>query len=134
MIQIALKALKRLGLDCHRFMHLRDNRLIRYKDSFWVMVQACLCNNPIYFNCCTNFSTNSTYPWMLDTLVLDIHLHNITNIQVSELSKKFAIVYRIYFKLLSSYLNPKCSLLTTLDEIVLLKVETNNIFNFTPKL
>ena len=88
-------------------MDLRDNRLIRYKDSLWVMVQASLCDNPIYFNCCTNFSANSTYPWMLDTLVLDIRLHNITNIQVSELSKNFTIVYSIYFKLLSSCLNPK---------------------------
>ena len=39
MIQIALKAFKRLGLDCHRFMHLRDNRLIRYKDSLLAMAR-----------------------------------------------------------------------------------------------
>ena len=87
MVQIALKALNPLGLECPIFTGLRYNGLIIYKDSLLVMVQACVCNDPIYFNFCTNFLTNSTYPWILDTLVLDIHLPNIINIRFIELSK-----------------------------------------------
>ena len=136
MIQIALKPLTRLGLDCPIFMALRDNRLIRYKDSLLDMIQTNICNGPIYFNCCPNYSVDLNDPWIMDTLVLDIHLPNIQNdlkVQFRELSRNFAITYRVYFKLLSQ-LNPKCLLKHTLDETILLKAESDNITTFTPKL
>ena len=46
MVQIALKPLTRLGLDCPIFMALRDNRLIRYKDSLLAMIQTNICSGP----------------------------------------------------------------------------------------
>ena len=73
----------------------------------------------------------------MDTLVLDIRLPNIQNdlkVQFRKLSRNFAIIYRVYFKLLSSQLNPKCLLKPTLDETILLKAESDNITTFTPKL
>ena len=76
-------------------------------------------------------------PWIMDTLMLDIHLPNIQNdlkVQFHELSRNFAITYRVYFKLLSSLLNPKCLLKVTLDETILLKGVSDNITTFTPKL
>ena len=66
----------------------------------------------------------------MDTLVLDIHLPNIQSdlkVQFRELSRKFAITYKVYFKLLSSQLNPKCLLKPTLDETILLKVESDTV-------
>ena len=126
MIQVALKPLTRLGLNCPIFMALRDNRLIRYKDSLLAMILTNISNGPIYFNRYPNYSVYLNEPWILDTVVLDIHLANIQNdlkVQFRELSRNFAITYRIYFKLLSSQLNPKCILKPTLDETILLKAE-----------
>ena len=79
MVQIALKPLTRLGLDCPIFMALRDSTLIRYKDSLLAMIQTNICNGPIYFNCCPNYSVDLNDPWIMDTLVLNIHLPNIQN-------------------------------------------------------
>ena len=95
MVQIALKPLTRLGLDCPIFMALRDNRLIRYKDSLLAMIQTNICNGPIYFNCCSNYSVDLNDHWIMDTLVLDIYLPNIQNdlkVQFCELSRNFAIL------------------------------------------
>ena len=105
MIQVALKPLTRLGLDCPIFITLWDNRLIRYKDLLLAMIQTNICNGPIYFNCCPNYSVDLNDPWIMDTLVLDIHLPNIQNdlkAKFYELSINFAITYRVHFKLLSS--------------------------------
>ena len=73
MVQIALKPLSREGLDCPIYIALRDNRLVGYKDSLLAMIQTNICNGPIYFNCCPNFTVDLTDPWILDTLVLDVH-------------------------------------------------------------
>ena len=101
------------------------------------MIQTNICNGPIYFNCCPNYSVDLNDPWIMDTLVLDIHLPNIQNdlkVQFHELSRNVNITYRVYFRLISSQLNPKCLLKPTLDETILLKPESDNIATFTPKL
>ena len=55
-------------------------------------------------------------------------------IQFHHLSKNFAVTYRMHFKLLSSQLNPKCILKSSFDETMLLKVESDNLTTFTPRL
>ena len=42
--------------------------------------------------------------------------------------------YRVYFKLLSSQLNPKCILNASSDETMLLKSESDDVTTLTPKL
>ena len=101
------------------------------------MTQTNICYGPIYFNCSPNYLIDLKDPWIIDTLLSDIHLSHIQNnlkVQFHELSRIFAIMYRVYFKLLSSQLNPKCLLKPTLDETILLKAESDNITSFTPTL
>lgn len=67
------------------------------------MIQTNICNEPIFFNCCPNYSVDLTDNLILNSLVLDV------NLQGDEFydCKNFAIVYRVYFRLMSSHLNPK---------------------------
>ena len=48
--------------------------------------------------------------------------------------QEILLTYRVYFKLLSSQLNTKCILTPTLDETILLNVESENTTTSTPKL
>jgi len=98
------------------------------------MVQINIPNVLICCNCCPKFLVNIIDPEILNSLVLDIHRRNITIVKFRELLKKIIIVYKIYFRLLSSYLNQKNVVHCTLDEMVILKDETNIVSTFTPKL
>jgi len=92
MIQVALKPLTRLGLNCPIFMAPNYNRLIHYKDSLVAMIQTNIRNGPINLNCCPNYSVDLNDPWIMDTLMLGIHLSNIQNdlkVQFRELSRNF---------------------------------------------
>ena len=100
------------------------------------MIQTSICYGSIYCNYCPNNSVDLNDHWTIDALLLDIHLANIQNnlkVQFHELSRNFAITYRVYFKLFSSQLNPKCILKPSLDETMLLKAELDNLTSFTPK-
>ena len=99
------------------------------------MIRTNICNRPIYFNCCLNCLVDLNDPWIVDTLLLDIHLANIENnlkVQFHELSRNFAITCRWYFKLLASQVNPKCILNPSLT--MLLKADSDDVTTFAPKL
>jgi len=101
------------------------------------MTQTNICYGPIYFNCSPNYLIDLKDPWIIDTLLSDIHLSHIQNnlkVQFHELSRIFSITYRVYFELLSFQLNPICILKPSLVETMLLKVESDNVITFTLKL
>jgi len=135
--QVALQPLTTSGLDCAIFVACRENRSIRHKDSLFAMIQRNICYGPIYCSCCPKYWIDLNVPRIIDTLLLDIYLPNIQNnlkVQCRELSRNFAITYRVCFKLLLSQLNPKCILKPSLDETMLVKAESDNIVAFTTKL
>jgi len=73
----------------------------------------------------------------MDALLSDIHLPNIQNnlkVQFRELSRNFAVTYRVYLKLLSSQHNLNYILEPSLDETMVLKVESDNVTSFFGKL
>ena len=84
-------------------MCLRDARFKSFKDSILCMIIVSLYDGPIYFNC---------YPDL--TLALDDHnivkplTLNIASsgYHMEEGSKPFALIYRIYYRLLGTQLNP----------------------------
>src|SRR5436190_15405416 len=101
------------------------------KLSIELMLQTNICNGPIYFNCAPNYSVDLTDPLISDSLILDIHLQGD---EFKELCKNFAIIYRIYFRVMTSQMNPKFILTpTSKEEIVLLQVEAENPTFFIPK-
>ncbi|KAI5639963.1 hypothetical protein M9H77_00195 [Catharanthus roseus] len=121
LIQVAVKPLVHLGVDAPIYLALRDKRLKRYKSSLLAMIQTNICNGPIYFNCAPNYSVSLTDPLILNSLVLDIHLQGD---EFEKLTEQFVVMYRIYYRLLSSQLNPRFKLIpTSRDETVLLHIE-----------
>ncbi|KAK9697127.1 hypothetical protein RND81_08G016600 [Saponaria officinalis] len=102
--QVAVKPLVHKVIDCPIYMALRDNRLNSYKDSLLAVVQTNVCNGSVYFNCFPDFTVDLSDPLILESLILDLH---ISENKFKEFSKIFAIVFRIYFRLMSSTVNPK---------------------------
>ena len=46
--QVALQPSRTSGLDCLIFRAVRDNRLVRHKDSLFAMIQMNICYGSIY--------------------------------------------------------------------------------------
>lgn len=131
MVQVAVKPLVHLGVDAPIYLALRDKRLKRYKTSLIAMIQTNVCNGPIYFNCSPNFSIDLTDPLILDTLVLDIHLKGD---EFHALCKNFAVIYRVYFRLMNSQLNTRFNLNPLKnEETILLQVNADQPATYTPK-
>ncbi|KAI5681992.1 hypothetical protein M9H77_03220 [Catharanthus roseus] len=131
LIQVAVKPLVHIGVDAPVYLALRDKRLKRYKPSLLAMIQTNICNGPIYFNCAPNYSVSLTDPLIMNSLVLDIHMQGD---EFEKLTEQFVVMYRVYYRLLSSQLNPRFKLIpTSRDETVLLHIEAEQSKTFTPK-
>ncbi|KAI5653694.1 hypothetical protein M9H77_30881 [Catharanthus roseus] len=131
LIQVAVKPLVHIGVDAPVYLALRDKRLKRYKPSLLAMIQTNICNGPIYFNCAPNYSVSLTDPLIMNSLVLDIHMQGD---EFEKLTEQFVVMYRVYYRLLSSQLNPKFKMIpTSRDETVLLHIEAEQSKTFTPK-
>ncbi|KAK9734934.1 hypothetical protein RND81_04G172400 [Saponaria officinalis] len=104
LVQVAVKPLVHKGVDSPIYMALRDNRLQSYKDSLLAVVQTNVCNGPVYFNCFPDYTVDLSDPLILESLILDLH---VSGNKFKEFAKNFAVVFRIYFRLMSSTVNPK---------------------------
>ena len=132
LIQVALKPLARKGIDTPVFLALRDNRLKTYRDSLIAIIQTNICNGPIYFNSSPNHHLDITDPRIVDSLVLDI---KVLKNNFKELSKNFAIIYRIHYRLLTALTDPKCIVSPIpKGQTTLLQYEAEKSTGFTPKL
>ncbi|KAK9741649.1 hypothetical protein RND81_03G119500 [Saponaria officinalis] len=104
LVQVAVKPLVHKGVDSPIYMALRDNRLQSYKDSLLAVVQTNVCNGPVYFNCFPDYTVDLSDPLILESLILDLH---VSGNEFKEFAKNFAVVFRIYFRPMSSTVNPK---------------------------
>ena len=75
MIQVASKPLRRLGLNTFIVMCLRDNRHLDYRDSIIGAVQVGLNDDPVYFQCFSNFIVILRDVDILDSVVLQVKTH-----------------------------------------------------------
>ena len=75
-------------------------RLRHYKSSLLAMIQTNVCKGPIFFNCYPNFMVDLTCPMTTEALKLDVHVQGDEFLDF----KNFVVVYRIYFRLMSSNL------------------------------
>ena len=82
------------------------------------MIDFNLTNGSIYFNCNPNFSINIHDPNILSSLTLNIRTKNMNFV---EHAQTIAIVYRIYYKVVTTQLNPRAVCQSIKDETLLLQ-------------
>ena len=84
-------------------MCLRDAKFKNFKDSILGMITASLYDGPVYFNCYPDISLALDDPNTVKVLTLNIASFGY---DMEEGSKPFALIYRIYYRLLGTQLNP----------------------------
>ena len=104
LVQVSIKPLTRQGLNTSGFLGLRDGRFKIYQDALLGMVESSFYKGPIYFNCYPNFSVSLTDETMLQTLELDVET---SGYNMYEGAQPLVIVYRIYYKLMKTTLEPQ---------------------------
>ena len=104
LVQVEIKPLFRLGLDIPIFVCLRDVRSTKFTDSILNMIDSNLANGLVYFNCFPNFSMNINDPSILSSLTLNIKTKNMNFVEESQ---TITIIYRIYYKVMTTQLNPR---------------------------
>ena len=103
LVQVAVKPLTRQGLNTSVLLCLRDGRFKIYQDALSGMVESSLYKGAIYFNCYPNFAVSLTDKTVLQTLELDIET---LGYNMLEGAQPLVIVYRIYYKLMKTTLEP----------------------------
>ena len=84
-------------------MCLQDARFKVFSDSILGMITASLYDDPVYFNYYPDISLTLDDPNIVKALTLNILT---SGYNMEESSKPFALIYRIYYRLLGTQLNP----------------------------
>ena len=103
MVQVAIKPLTRKGINASVLMCLRDARFEIFKDSILGMITTSMYDGPIYFNCYPDLTLALDDPNIVKALTLNIAS---SGYHMEEGSKPFALIYRIYYRLLGTQINP----------------------------
>ena len=103
LVQVALKPLTRKGINASVLMCLRDARFKNFFDSIHGMIAASLYDGPVYFDCYVDISLALDDPNIVKALTLNILTFGYN---MEEGSKPFALIYRIYYRLSGTQLNP----------------------------
>ena len=82
------------------------------------MIQSSLFDGPVYFDCYPNLTLAIDDPNILKALTLNILT---SGYDTDDGSKPFAIIYRIYYRLLKTSLNPNARLKITGDKTLLIQ-------------
>ena len=104
LVQVAVKPLTREALNTSVLLCLRDDRHLRFNDSLLGMMETSLHNGPVYFNCYPNFALNLFDRNIMDALTLNIKTNGYC---MKEGLEPLAIIYRIYYKLMKTTIDPQ---------------------------
>ena len=113
-----------LGLDILVLVYLRDVRATKFTYFVLSMIDLNLANGLIYFSCYPNFSMNINDPSILSNLTLNIKTKNMNFVEEAQ---TIAIIYRIYYIVMTTQLNPRAMCQLVKDETLLLQYNPNNI-------
>ena len=102
-VQVAIKPLTRKGINASVLMCLRDARFKHFEDSILGMITVSLYDGPIYFNYYPDLTLALDDPNIVKALTLNI---TSSSYHMEEGSKPFALIYRIYYRLLGTQINP----------------------------
>jgi hypothetical protein len=123
LVQVAVKPLTRQGLNTSVFLGLRDGRFTVYQDALLGMVESSLYNGPIYFDCYPNFSVSLKDKTVSKTLELDVETYGYN---MHEGAQPLVIVYRIYYKLMKTTLEPQALMESQKGKTLLLQASTSD--------
>jgi hypothetical protein len=87
------------------------------------MVESSLYKGPIYFDCYPNFAVSLTDETVLQTLELDIET---SGYNMLEGVQPLVIVYRIYYKLMKTTLEPQALVESPKGKTLLLQASTSD--------
>jgi hypothetical protein len=123
LVQVAVKPLTRQGLNTSVFLGLRDGRFKIYQDGLLGMVESSLYKGPIYFDCYPNFAVSLKDKTVSQALELDIET---SGYNMLEGAQPLVIVYRIYYKLMKTTLEPQVLMESPKGKTLLLQASTED--------
>ena len=130
-IQVAAKPLTRLGLDKPICICLRDARHNQFQDSLLGLMQANTSYGPVYFTCYPNLELDCMNDKSIHkALTLNIQTQNY---DMDPRSRNILIVYRIYYKVMTSVVNPNCLLSSPKDQTLIWQANEKNSTVIIPK-
>ena len=130
-IQVAAKSLTRLGLDKPICICLRDARHNQFQDSLLGLMQANTSYGPVYFTCYPNLELDCMNDKSIHkALTLNIQTQNY---DMDPRSRNILIVYRIYYKVMTSVVNPNCLLSSPKDQTLIWQANEKNSTVIIPK-
>jgi hypothetical protein len=130
-VQVAVKPLTRLGIDASVLLCLRDARFLHFKPSVLGMIQSSVYAGPVHFDVFPNMSVSLDDVNFLKSLTLNIQTKGY---EMEEGSRPLAIIYRIYYRLMKTSLNPQAIFKDPKGSTLLIESSTQNAAISTPKM
>jgi hypothetical protein len=103
-VQVAVKPLTGLEINASVLLCLRDARFINFRISILGMIQSSLFNGPIHFDVFPNLTLSLDDINILKALTLNVLT---SGYNMEEGSRPLTIIYRIYYRLLKTNLDPQ---------------------------
>ena len=130
-IQVAAKPLTKLGLDKPICICLRDARHNQFQDSLLGLMQANTSFGPVYFTCYPNLELDCMNDKSIHkALTLNIPTQNY---DMDPRSRNILIVYRVYYKVMTSAVNPNCLLFSPKDQTLIWQANEKKSTVIIPK-
>jgi hypothetical protein len=130
-VQVVVKPLTRLGIDASVLLCLRDAIFLQFKPSILGMIQFFVYAGPVHFNVFPNMSVSLDDINFLKTLTLNIQTKEY---DMEEGSRPLAIIYRIYYRLMKTSLNPQAIFKDPKGSTLLIESSTQNAAISAPKM
>lgn len=130
-VQVAIKPLIRKGVNASVLLCLRDAGFRNFDDSQLEIVQTSLAEGPVHFDCYPDLTIDLNDKNILDVLTLNILTFGI---DMTDGSKPLALIYRIYYRLMKTSLNPKAKLHSSRDQTLLMQSSSSSADIRTPKM
>jgi hypothetical protein len=123
--------LTRLGIDASVLLCLRDARFLQFRPSILGMIQSSVYAGPVHFDVFPNMSVSLDDINFLKTLTLNIQTKGY---DMEEGSRPLAIIYRIYYRLMKTSLNPQAIFKDPKGSTLLIESSTQNAAISAPKM
>jgi hypothetical protein len=120
-VQVAVKPLTRLGINAYVLLCLHDARFINFRISIIGMIQSSLFNGPIYFDVFPNLTISLDDINIFKALTLNVLIYGY---DMEEGSRPLTIIYRIYYRLMKTNLDPQAIIKNTGQSTLLIQSST----------
>jgi hypothetical protein len=131
LIQVGIKPLTRRGINASVLLRLIDARFTNENQARLGMVEANVSHGPFWFNANPDLTLSLDDGAPEKALTLRI---NTSGYHMIEGSRPLALVYRIYYKLFKTNLNPQALIKDPQDQTLLLQTSREDINVNVPKM